>query len=150
MKQSRALQHLVTDVVSPERVVGASAVQEHAVDMRRVDHHCVRAGFTGHDDHALRQVRTVVLHDPHDRAPKEVIADLTHQSRVHAQPVQAQPGIGHRATRRQRRRADLRKSTWRQVGLKLTPGIHRKAGDNVQADVPGNDHFDHRGSFRVR
>ncbi len=79
-----------------ESIVSAGRVQKGAVDARRADHDGVGGRLVLVDDHPGSQARVVCAQEVQHSLAEQVRPDLTHQPGRDAQPVQRQPGIGHR------------------------------------------------------
>ena len=139
MKELRRRGQIVAHIRGREGVVGARIMEEDAVHLRRVDADRVGGRGRGIDDHAIGEPGAARLDDLAHGLPEQVGADLAHQPRRDAQPVQRQPDVRHRAAGGERGRAALDQVAGRERPLE---GLAAHAGelrDDIQADVPGDD-----------
>ena len=141
MEERRVLQGFIRDVRPGKGVVRPWMVQEDPVHTRRGQHHGIGGGAVRIREQAPG---AVTGQDVPDHGPELVVAHLAQQRRVTAQQLQRQARIGHAAARMHVRRFRLyqlaRDEQGRQA-FSLLPG--RKDRGDIQADMPGRDHFFH-------
>ncbi len=136
VEDAGAVEHRFVHVLPREGVVRPGAVVEDPVDTRGIEHDGVRAGLAGHHADAPRQLTAPARHPLQDEGSDRVVADAGHEARGHAEAVQAESRVGHRAARADGRRPDVERGARAGSSPRVTPrGGRVKTGDDVYAEV---------------
>ncbi|OPZ04708.1 MAG: hypothetical protein BWZ08_02636 [candidate division BRC1 bacterium ADurb.BinA292] len=140
VEQAGPADQIEIDVLGAERVVGAGAVQEHAVDAR------------GREDDAERGDRArrgpdgagggVAFQQPLDHQAQFIIADAAEGGHRMAEPLQRQTGVGDLTAEGDRAGLDHRQAARREDLLDPHAAGLRDDGGDVEADVAGGDGVD--------
>ena len=97
VKEPRMRQQIIVHVIDPERVIQAWAVHERAIHTWRIDDHHLRGRFSTDDHHILSQLGAMTLDHLQQCLAEQIVADLAHQPRSHAQDVQCHTRVGDRS-----------------------------------------------------